>query len=121
MHVPPPPARIAVGQSRDDTRPLSTKAGMKSQSSVFMVNMMFAFVMVLALLHQSTRAESAAPRVTAVATTRAQIMAGVRISGEQSDRNDDVPSRLTRLPKPRERPCPDTDAQPCRLIVVDMP
>jgi hypothetical protein len=69
----------------------------------------------------SIRAEQATPRVTAVAVARAQIVSGVRISREQIDVDQDTATRKTRLPKPRERPCPEAHEHPCRLIVVDMP
>lgn len=86
-----------------------------------MVSMMFTIFAALVLLPGSARTESTAPRVTAVATANARIVSGVRISREQVIGDNDTPSRATRLPKPRERPCPETDTPPCRLIVVDMP
>lgn len=86
-----------------------------------MVSMIFTILAALVLLPGSGRAQMEVPRVTAVVTARAQIMSGVRISREQVIVADDTPSRATRLPKPRERPCLATDVPPCRLIVVDMP
>ena len=86
-----------------------------------MVSMMFTILAMLVLLPDAGRTESSMPRVTAEVLARARIVAGVRIAREQVIVDSDTPSRATRLPKPRERPCPDTDAHPCRLIVVDMP
>lgn len=86
-----------------------------------MVSMMFTILSALVILPGSGRTETTTPRVTAVVTARAQIVSGVRLSRERVIVDTDTPSRTTRLPKPRERPCPDADAPPCRMIVVDMP
>ena len=86
-----------------------------------MVKMSFTILIALVALPGSGRPETAAPRVTAVGVARARIVSGVRISREHVIVDADTPMRATRLPKPRERPCPDADTQPCRLIVVDMP
>lgn len=86
-----------------------------------MVTMLFTILVAFALFPGSGRAETVAPRVTAVVTAQARIVSGVRIANERVIIDSDTASRTTRLPKPRERPCPDPDTHPCRLIVVDMP
>jgi hypothetical protein len=60
-----------------------------------------------------------APHVTAVATARATIVAGVRVGPPV--RNERTPEQQPLVPKPRERPCPENDQTPCRLIVTDLP
>lgn len=71
------------------------------------------------LLTGSADANDAQPRITAVAVARATIVAGVR-AGPPTVQN---PKRAAQqLPvKPRDRPCPEADPAPCRLIVTDMP
>lgn len=86
-----------------------------------MVSMTLITLAALVLVPGSARSDPAVPRATAVVVARAQIVAGVRISSDQIEKDKGELSRATRLPKPRERPCPDTDTPPCRLIVVDMP
>jgi hypothetical protein len=83
--------------------------------------MSFTILLALVAFPASVRAEDAVSHVTAVAVARAQIVSGVRISREQVALDQDTAVRKTRLPKPRERPCPEADEHPCRLIVVDMP
>jgi hypothetical protein len=70
------------------------------------------------LLTGSAGANDAAPRVTAVATARATIVAGIRIGPPAKD--DRAPEQQP-LTKPRERPCPEAGQTPCRLIVTDLP
>ncbi len=85
-----------------------------------MVTMLFTMIMAGALVGNG-RADEVNPRVAAVAVARAQIVSGVRITREMLIRDDEAPSRGNRLPKPRERPCPDTHEQPCLMVVVDIP
>ncbi len=86
-----------------------------------MVSMMFTILVALVVLPHSGRTESTASHVTAVVTARARIVSGVRMTRDHVIVENDTPSRTTRLPKPRERPCPEADSDLCRLIVVDMP
>jgi hypothetical protein len=86
-----------------------------------MVTMLVTMIMAGALVG-SVRADEMNPRATAVAVARAEIVSGVRIMREEMMRPDDeTRSRTNRLPKPRERPCPDSEEQACRMIVVDIP
>jgi hypothetical protein len=68
----------------------------------------------------SVRADSPASHATAVVVARAQIMSGIRVgsepppSGAKRDRSEAPP------PRPREKPCPEQEATPCRMLVVDM-
>lgn len=83
--------------------------------------MMITMIMAGALVGR-VRAEEQRPRVTAVAVARAEIVSGIRITRDMIiPDNDERRSRNGRLPKPRERPCPDSDENPCRMLVVDMP
>lgn len=86
-----------------------------------MLNMASTSLLALAtmLLTGSVWADDGAARIAAVATTRATIIAGVRIA--QPDRRlDAMPLEIGAAP-PRERPCPERDRTPCRLIVTDIP
>jgi hypothetical protein len=77
-------------------------------------------VLASVIISGSVRADLPAPHVTATVVARAQILSGVRV-GEVSRTVD--PAREIREappPKPRERPCPEREATPCRLMVVDM-
>jgi hypothetical protein len=86
-----------------------------------MVSMLVTMIMAGALVG-SVRADEVNPRATAVAVARAEIVSGVRITREMLMRPDDeTRSRSNRLPKPRERPCPDNEERPCRMVVVDIP
>lgn len=115
------PRRITVGQSPNDTESARFKGSISRKRRAFMVSMSFIIILALAVLPATARADDAAPHVTAVAVARARIVSGVRISHEQLALDQDVRSRNMRLPKPRERACPEADEHPCRLIVVDMP
>jgi hypothetical protein len=86
-----------------------------------MVSIMFTIILASILVSDNAHSEEDSTRITAVAVARAQIVSGVRLSREQVAVDDETPPRVTRLPKPRERPCPEPSEQPCRLIVVDMP
>jgi hypothetical protein len=85
-----------------------------------MVIMLFTMILAGALVG-SVRADERNPRATAVAVARAEIVSGVRITREMTIPDDERRVRNNRLPKPRERPCPESDDHPCRLFVVDMP
>lgn len=113
--------RIAAGQSPNDTSRARFKGSISRKFRAFMVTMSFTVILALALLPETVGADNAAPHVTAVAVARATIVSGVRISREQLALDEDSSSRNPRLPKPRERPCPEADERPCREIVVDMP
>lgn len=113
--------RIAAGQSPNETGTRRKRAGKAPQSGAFMVSVMFTIILATILAGDAARSEEGSTRVTAVAVARAQIVSGVRLSREQVAVDDETPSRVTRLPKPRERPCPEPSEPPCRLIVVDMP
>lgn len=115
-----PSDRVATAQSRHETVVGRTRAGRAARRRAIILTVSVIIVSV-AVLIASVRADEASPRVTAVATARAQIMSGVRIGSDQPVRDDHAPSRTMRQPRPRERPCPETDDHHCRLIVVDMP
>jgi hypothetical protein len=85
-----------------------------------MVSMLVTMIMVGALVG-SVRADEVNPRATAVAVARAEIVSGVRITREMLIPDDETRSRNNRLPKPRERPCPDGEEHGCRMVVVDIP
>jgi hypothetical protein len=125
MSISSVPGRIDAGQSSNGTVPDSFEDGIRRDISAFMVSMMFIIGLALTVLPGSVRAEESASHVTAVAVARAQIVTGVRISREDvaidHETQPSSRSRAIRLPKPRERPCPEPDTPPCRLIVVDMP
>jgi hypothetical protein len=81
--------------------------------------MMVTIVFGLTLLAGSARADPASPHVTTVAVARAQILSGVRI--QQASQGADTKQERRETPRPRERPCPEAEATPCRLMVIDMP
>jgi hypothetical protein len=85
-----------------------------------MVIMLFTMILAGAFVG-SVRADESNPRVAAVAVSRAEIVSGVRITREMLFADDEQRSRNNRLPKPRERPCPDSNEHPCRMVVVDLP
>lgn len=116
-----PLRRIAAGQSPNETSVAFQNGSATQKTSALIVSMSFTIIVAAALLPGSVRAQDAVPHVTAVAVARAQVVSGVRISREQMELDQESAARKTRLPKPRERPCPETDEHPCRLIVVDMP
>jgi hypothetical protein len=115
-----PPQRPRQGQSPNGTADDPKHSGGQRRGAAFMVAMLFTMIMAGALVG-NVRADEVNPRVAAVAVARAEIVSGVRITREMLIRDDEAPSRGNRLPKPRERPCPDTHEQPCRMVVVDIP
>lgn len=112
--------RIVRGQSLNDTISVLAKAGAQRLARRIMINMLLTIFMLTALTGPS-RANEAAPHVTAVAVARAQIMSGVRIAQQLDSADAEPRNRKTRPPKPRERPCPEANIKPCRLFVTDMP
>lgn len=68
-------------------------------------------------LTASAHADAVDGRSIAIAVARAQIVSGVRIGQDRapSEERSDGETRL------RERPCPERDQAPCRLLVVDIP
>lgn len=116
-----PSRRIAAGQSPNETDVAFQNGSAAPRTSAFMVSMSLTIIFAAALLAGTVRAEDSVPHVAAVAVARAQIVSGVRISREQVELDQDTAARKTRLPKPRERPCPEADEHPCQLFVVDMP
>ena len=121
MVTSPPLDRIVKGQSPNDTPKACKGYGIARRTGAFMVSMSLAIIIALIVTGELARANDGAAHVTAVAVARAQIMSGIRIDHEHLLADNEQPSRNTRLPKPRERPCPEADTHPCRLIVVDMP
>lgn len=83
--------------------------------------MTVTIALALALLPGSVRADPASPHVTAVAVARAQILSGVRIEQAPQAAVSKRERREAPLPRPRERPCPEREATPCRLMILDMP
>ncbi len=85
------------------------------------VYMSLTLLLALLVVPSSTRANQDGPHVVAVVTARAQVLSGVRVG-------DALPSavapsherRKAVERKPRERPCPEREAVPCRLMVVDI-
>lgn len=120
MANPLRPQRPHKGQSPNGTEDEPKHRGGRTRRGAFIVAMIVTIVMAAALAG-NVRADEASPRVTAVAVARAEIMSGARITREMLISDSDMPSRGNRLPKPRERPCPDTDERPCRMVVVDIP
>jgi len=59
------------------------------------------------------------PRATVVVAARATIVSGVRIA--QDGQRSATDAEPLRLPRPRERPCPEPAQAQCRLIVTDLP
>lgn len=59
------------------------------------------------------------PHAVAVATARATIVTGVRITPDTI--LNDPRLRIRPEQRPREIPCPERRDTPCRLIIVDMP
>ena len=121
MSTRPPRVRIAMGQSLGDTRVVRPGRSAPRRLRAFMVSMKFTIIVGLAMIPNPMRADDATPNVTAVAVAKAQIMSGIRIDRDYLQADNERSSRGNRLPKPRERPCPEADTHPCRLIVVDMP
>ena len=121
MVTPPPLNRIVKGQSPNDTAKARKGYGIARRTGAFMVSMSLAIIIALIVTGQPVRANDDAGHVTAVAVAKAQIMSGIRIDRDHLLADNEQPSRNSRLPKPRERPCPEADPHPCRLIVVDMP
>lgn len=115
-----PPQRPREGQSPNGTDDEPKHSGGRLRRAAFMVTMMVAMIMAAALVG-NVRADEVNPRMAAVAVARAEIVSGVRITREMLISDSNMPSRSNRLPKPRERPCPDTDERPCRMVVVDIP
>ena len=113
--------RVAMGQSPDDTAIVRFMRSAPRRLRAFMVSMKFTIIVGLAMMPNPMRADDAMPHVTAVAVAKAQIMSGIRIDRDYLQADNERPLRGNRLPKPRERPCPEADTHPCRLIVVDMP
>lgn len=114
------PQRITKGQSPDGTDARAAHAGWWRWHRAFMVTMLVTMFLTAALIG-SVRADEPVARATAELVARAQIVSGVRVMREELFSDHETPSRRERLPKPRERPCPETDPQPCRMIVVDLP
>jgi hypothetical protein len=85
-----------------------------------MVAMMVSMILAGALVG-SVRADETSARATAIAVARAEIVSGLRITREMLALDDGKPRRANRFPKPRERPCHESDPHPCRMIVVDLP
>lgn len=66
------------------------------------------------------RAEPTVPHVAAVAVARAQILSAVQV-GDPPQANDAKRDPREAPPRrPRERPCPEAEATPCRLFVLDI-
>ena len=112
--------RPSKGQSPKETSAAQSHAGRSKWRGAIMVIMLLT-VFIAGALIGSVHAHEASPRATAVAVARAEIMSGVRITREMMMPEAEKPSRTNRMPKPRERPCPDHDAYPCRMIVIDLP
>lgn len=115
------PLRIVVRQSPNETQRCEQATSAFREISAFVVSMTLTVLAAAALLPGTPHAARPEQRATAVVVARVQIVSGVRVSRERLAFDQDAVSRTIRLPKPRERPCPDTDTPPCRLIVVDMP
>lgn len=114
------PQRITKGQSPDGTDARTADGGTRRRHRAFMVTMLVTMFVTAALIG-SVRADEPVARATTELVARAQIVSGVRVTREELVSDHDTPSRRERLPKPRERPCPETDPQPCRMMVVDLP
>lgn len=121
MDVSCSPCRIDAGQSLNETATSENATGDPRHASVFTVSMTLTTLAAFVLVPGSARSDPAVGHATAVVVARAQIVAGVRISSEQIEKDSNGLSRSTRLPKPRERACLEIDKHPCRLIVVEMP
>ena len=121
MVTSPPLDRIVKGQSPNDTPKACKGYGIARRTGAFMVSMSLAIIIALIVAGGPVRANDGAAHVTAVAVAKAQIISGIRIDRDYLQADNERSSRNTRLPKPRERPCPEADTHPCRLIVVDMP
>ena len=83
--------------------------------------MSVTIILALALLAGSVHADPATPHVTAVVVARAQIMESVRVGQAALTADAKHERGASPLPRPRERPCPEVEAMPCRLMVIDMP
>jgi hypothetical protein len=81
--------------------------------------MLVTIFFALVVMPGQVRSDPATPHVTAVAVARAQILSGVRAGPEPQATDKKRENRET--PRPRERPCPEAEATPCRLMVIDMP
>jgi hypothetical protein len=82
---------------------------------------MLTMLIALTLFARPVRADGAIPHVATVAVARAQIISGVRVEQVPERINRERQVRETPLPRPRERPCPEREATPCRLMIIDMP
>jgi hypothetical protein len=112
--------RIVGGQSLFDTVRLRARDGRSVTLRGTMVKMLLT-ILLLSAPTRPSRANDAVPHAVAVAVARAEIMSGVRIEQQVAPVDAEPRDRKTRLPKPRERPCPDVGKTPCRLFVTDMP
>jgi hypothetical protein len=86
-----------------------------------MLIMLVTIGLALTIVQPSVRAADQGPHVTAVATARAQILSGVRVGPAPPDADTKAERREPPPRRPRERPCPEAEATPCRLMVIDMP
>lgn len=112
---------IGGEQSPNDTRHAHKTCSIARRNGVFMLSMAFIIILALIVAGGPVRADDSASHVTAVAVAKAQIVSGIRITRDHLQTDIEMPTRNARLPKPRERPCPEVDEHPCRLFVVDMP
>jgi hypothetical protein len=81
--------------------------------------MLVTIFFALVVMPGQVRSDPATPHVTTVAVARAQILSGVRAGPVPQTTDKKREDRET--PRPRERPCPEAEATPCRLMVIDMP
>jgi hypothetical protein len=116
-----PPGRIVGGQSLNDTANSADADSAGMTMRVIMVSMMLTMLAVLAVIGGSVRADDTVPHNAAVAVARAEIISGLRVGPPLQPADPKREARETPLPKPRERPCPEREGTPCRLMIVDMP
>ncbi len=82
--------------------------------------MLVTILLALIVTPGQVRSDPVTPHVTAVAVARAQILSSVRAGPAQQTTETKRETRDTQARRPRERPCPEQEATPCRLLVIDM-
>ncbi len=82
--------------------------------------MLVTIALALIVIPGQMRADPVTPHVVAIAQARAQILSSVRVGPAPQPENSKRDTRDKQAPRPRERPCPEQEATPCRLLVIDM-
>jgi hypothetical protein len=82
--------------------------------------MLVTIVSALILLPQQVRSDPATPHVTAVVVARATILEAVRAGPAPLATDGKPEERHGPRKRPRQRPCPEAETTPCRLMVIDM-